>query len=286
MIMSHHLSFEAPSPLQYFATLVADDASFPVLEAAMALAQDETPELDVLAELSRLDACGERLRKRIPADAAPVQRLRLLCQFFYQELGFCGNVNDYYDRRNSLLPVVWQTRRGIPISLALLFIEMANHAGLHAQGVAFPGHFLVKVRLPRGEVVIDPLTGHSLSRETLEERLLPYRQQQGLQLADEAPLGLYLQAASGRDVIARMLRNLKEIHRSTLDWERLVQVQRRLLTLLPQAWEEHRDHALVLAELGQSGAAADAMEVYLSNSTSGEDTPTLRRHLSAWRGAH
>jgi regulator of sirC expression with transglutaminase-like and TPR domain len=282
--MPYPLTFETPTALQYFAALVAEDTGFPVLEAALALAQDDMPQLDVQGELARIDELGQRLRLRIPADAVPLQRLRLLNAYFFQELGFAGNVNNYYDRRNSLLPAVLQTRRGIPITLSLLYVELAAQAGLKAVGVAFPGHFLVKVHLPLGEVVIDPFNGRSLSREALEERLQPYRRQLGQAQEDETPLGLYLQAASGRDVIARMLRNLKEIHRSQLDWERLVQVQQRLVTLLPQAWDEHRDHALALAELGLHAAAAQALDTYLRHQPDGVDAKALRRHLAAWRG--
>jgi regulator of sirC expression with transglutaminase-like and TPR domain len=214
------LHFEAPTALQYFATLVADDASLSPLEAAIAVAQDAYPRLDVQDTLAQVDELADRLRRRIPADAAPLQRLRQLNRYFFQELGFAGNVNDYYDARNSYLPDVLRTRRGIPITLALLYVELASQVGLQAAGVSFPGHFLVKLHMPRGEVVIDPFTGHSLSREDLDERLLPYRRQRGLTGEFEAPLGLFLQAAPPRDVIARLLRNLKEIHRTAEDWPR------------------------------------------------------------------
>ncbi len=288
--MTGHLHFDTPTVLEYFATLVAEDTGFPLLEAAVSLAQDDEPELDVQGLLADVDELGQRLRRRIAADTAPLQRLRLLNRYFFHELGFAGNVNDFYDRHNSLMPAVVQTRRGIPITLAVLYMELAGHAGLQAHGVSFPGHFLVKVHLPRGEVVIDPFTGYSLSRETLEERLLPYRQLQqqrlGLHADEEIPLGLFLQAAPARDVIARMLRNLKEIHRSALDWARLEAVQCRLCILLPHTWEEHRDHALVLAELGQHQAAALALGPYLQNCPDNEDAPALRRHLAAWRGLH
>ena len=102
--MGSPLHFEAPTALQYFAALVADDASFSVLEAAIAVAQDDDPGLDPQAVLSEIDTLAERLRRRLPADAAPLQRLRLLNRYFFQELGFAGNVNDYYDARNSYLP--------------------------------------------------------------------------------------------------------------------------------------------------------------------------------------
>jgi regulator of sirC expression with transglutaminase-like and TPR domain len=283
--MPGSLHFEAPTALEYFAALVADDATLPLLEAAVALAQDEDAGLDVQGVLARVDDLCERLRRRIPADAAPLQRLRLLNRYFFHELGFAGNINNYYDRCNSLLPDVLETRRGIPITLAVLYAEIATQAGLQAQGVSFPGHFLVKVHMPRGEVIIDPFTGHSLSREDLEERLQPYRRERGLD-EDEVPLGLFLQAAAPREVLARMLRNLKEVHRSACDWPRLAAVQRRLVILLPMAWEERRDHALVLAELGRHELAADDLALYLQHRPDAEDAATLRRHLQAWRRPH
>jgi regulator of sirC expression with transglutaminase-like and TPR domain len=284
--MAGPLQFEAPTALDYFAALVADDASFAMLEAAVAVAQDEVPGLDVQGVLARVDALAERLRQRIPSDAAPLQRLRLLNQYFFHELGFAGNVNDYYDRRNSLVPEVLETRRGIPITLALLYIEIASQLGLQAQGVSFPGHFLVKLHMPRGEVVIDPFTGRSLAREELEERLAPYRRQQGLTGDDEAPLGLFLQAAPPRDVIARLLRNLKEIHRSAHDWPRLAAVLQRLVILSPQDWDERRDHALVLAQIGRRSEAAQELSTYLRHRPDAVDASALRRELAVWRRQH
>jgi regulator of sirC expression with transglutaminase-like and TPR domain len=281
------LQFEAPTALEYFAALVADDASLSVLEAAVAVAQDEMPDLDPQGVLAEVDALAERLRRRIPADAVPLQRLRWLNQYFFHELGFAGNVNDYYDRRNSYLPEVLRTRRGIPITLALLYVELASQLGLDACGVSFPGHFLVKLHLHsgehRGEVVIDPFDGRSLSREDLEERLLPYRRQRGLVGDDEVPLALFLQQAEPRAVIARLLRNLKEIHRSARDWPRLVAVMHRLVILLPEDWPERRDRAFVLAELGRPDLGAEDLALYLAHCPQASDAPALRQRLRDWR---
>ncbi len=284
--MAGHLHFEAPSALDYFSALVAQDQGFPLLEAAVAIAQDDEPGLDVQGVLARVDELARRLKTRLSVDASPLQRLRLLNRFFFHELGFAGNVNNYYDRRNSLLPAVLESRRGIPITLAVLYMEIAGQAGLKAHGVSFPGHFLVKVTMPRGEVVLDPFSGVSLSREDLEERLQPYREQRGALGDDEVPLGLFLQACSERDLIARMLNNLKEIHRSHCDWLRLERVQARLVLLLPTAWEERRDHALALAELGAHDRASQALALYLQHRPEAWDADALRRHLVAWQRAH
>ncbi len=280
--MPSHLQFEIPSALDYFSALVAEDAGFPVLEAAICVAQDDLPELDVQAVLAEVDALADRLRRRIAQDAPPLQRLRLLNAYFFQELSFAGNVNNFYDRRNSYLPEVLRTRHGIPITLALLYVELASQVGLKAYGVAFPGHFLIKVHLPRGEVVIDPFDGRSLSRETLSERLLPYQQRQGLADQDEVPLGLYLQAATPRAVIARLLRNLKEIHRAARDTDRLLAVMNRLVVLLPDDWHERRDRGLALAETGRHDLARDDLRAYLQQRPQAADGARLREWMASW----
>jgi regulator of sirC expression with transglutaminase-like and TPR domain len=279
------LSIQAPTPLEYFAALVADDQGLPLLEAAIAVAQDVRPGLDTQAVLAEVDALAATLRRRIPADAAPLQRLRLLNRYFFHELGFAGNVNDYYDPANSYLPEVLARRRGIPITLAIVYLELATQAGLEAVGVSFPGHFLVKLRMPQGEVVIDPFNGQSLSREELDERLLPYRRQQGLVGDDEVPLGLYLQAASARDIVARLLRNLKEIHRAAGDLPRLLAVLERLVVLLPHDARERRDRGLAQAELGRTDLACADVDAYLALCPDEPDAPALRRRLAAWRNA-
>jgi len=279
------LRFETPSPLDYFAALVAEDDQFSLLEAAIAVAQDDDPTLDVQSVLSQIDRLAAKLKLRLAADAAAMHRLRCLNRFFFQELGFAGNVNNFYDARNSHLQHVLETRRGIPVTLALLFIEIAQQIGLDAKPVSFPGHFLVKLKMPQGEVVIDPCDGQSLSREALDERLMPYRHRQGLVGEFEAPLGLFLQAASARDVLARLLRNLKEIHRSDEDWVRLLAVQQRLVVLLPQAWEERRDRGLVWAALDDSVAAIADLQAYVDHCAEAEDARAIVERLAELRRA-
>ena len=281
------LRFEAPTALQYFASLVAEDEGFALLEAAISVAQDEVPGLDAQAVLAQVDALAQRLERRVPADAVVLQKLRFLNRFFFQDLGFAGNVNDYYDRRNSYVHEVLATRRGIPITLALIYMELAAHIGLNARGVSFPGHFLVKLRAGQGEVVIDPMSGRSLSRDELEERLAPYRRARGLIGEFEAPLGLFLQAAPPREVIARLLRNLKELHGEAQDWPRLLAVCERLVVLLPQDIEQRRDRGLTLASLGHAAAAAQDLQVRLQQLPDADDADELRerlRTMAAGRG--
>jgi regulator of sirC expression with transglutaminase-like and TPR domain len=273
------LPIHIPTPLEYFSALVANDDDFPLMEAAASLAQDEYPGLDVQQVLGDVDQLVARLKRRIPQDAAALQRLRALNQFFYRDLNFGGNANNYYDPDNSYLNAVLRTRKGIPISLAILWLEVAQAIGLNARGVSFPGHFMLKVTLPKGQVVLDPLTGQSLSREELAERLEPYKRRSGLVDEFDVPLGLYLQAAKPRDVITRMLRNLKEIHRAQEDWTRLIAALDRLIILQPESWSEYRDRGLAYAELGNPAQAVADLDIYLAKTEDALDLDAIAERV-------
>ncbi len=274
------LNFDVPSPLGYFSSLVQSDEQFPLLEAAICLAQDEYPDLDVQQVLGDVDQLLARLKRRLPSDAPALQRLRLLNQFFFRDLSFGGNLNDYYDPDNSYISAVLKTRRGIPITLAVLWLELASGLGLQANGVAFPGHFMVKVNLPKGQVVMDPFTGQSLSREELSERLEPLRHRSGLADDFEVPMGLYLQAAAPREIIARMLRNLKEIHQSQQDWARLIAVLDRLVLVNPRSWPDYRDRGLAWAAQGQPRRALSDLEIYLAHAFDALDRQAILERVA------
>lgn len=279
------LNLSPPTPLSYFASLVQSDDQFPLLEAAASLAQDEEPTLDVQQVLDDVARLVKRVKARMPEAADDLTRLANLTQVFYKDLGFGMNANDYYAPENSYIFDVLRTRRGIPISLAVIWLELAQALDLQAQGVSFPGHFLVKVALEGGLVVLDPLTGESLGLDSLSERLSPYRAPEDQFAAPdldegETPLGLYLQACPPRDMLARMLRNLKEIFRSQEDWPRMLQVLERLVVLLPEAWDERRDRGLVHAELGHVHEALQDLRQYLEAVPAAPDTAALRNRVS------
>jgi regulator of sirC expression with transglutaminase-like and TPR domain len=279
------LNLSAPTPLDYFAVLVQSDAQLPLLEAAVSLGQDDDPALDVQQVLADADQLLARLRQRLPADAPAMHKLRMVNHYFFHDLHFGGNLNHYYDPDNSFLHRVLQRRRGIPVSLAVLWLELAQGLGLPAHGVGFPGHFMVKVNLPHGQVVIDPFSGQSLGRDELQQRLDAWRSSHGLAGADDLPLAHYLQATPPREILARMLRNLKEIYRTQTDWQRLVAVENRLLVLLPLAWEEYRDRGLARAELGQIGPALRDLEIYLGKSGGREDARAINDRVAELRRA-
>ncbi|QXZ10229.1 transglutaminase-like domain-containing protein [Comamonas sp. Y33R10-2] len=253
---------EHPTAFKYFGSLVQSDESFALMEAAISIAQDAEPDLDLQAVQAELDRLQVRLVQRLAGEDDDLRKLSVLNQFFYGELGFAGNLNNYYDPANSYIHHVLQTRRGIPISVALIWLELARSIDLPVEGIGFPGHFLVKVSLTQGQVVQDPLTGDSFSANALAERLQPYLDQADITLEDAPPLGLYLQAAHPRDVMVRMLRNLQEIHHAQKDWPMLVAVLNRLILLQPEREELYRDRGMAYVQWGVAGKALLDLERY------------------------
>lgn len=269
--------------LDYFAALVQQDDSIPLFEAALAIAQDADPQLDLAAPQAELDLLAAKLQQRLPSDASHVQKLRMLNHFFYHELGFAGNVNDYYTPDNSYLHRVIATRRGIPISLAVVYMELAQQIGLNVEGISFPGHFLMKLSIQSGDIILDPFNGASLSREDLEERLEPYFAQQDY--PTDIPLATYLQAAQPRDILVRMLRNLKALFIAHPYWQRVLGVQQRLVILLPDEITERRDRGLAYANLECPQAALQDLEAYLAERPHAADAEVLRSRLPELRAA-
>lgn len=269
--------------LDYFASLVADENGIPLTETALSIAQDAYPDLDLQAELAALDVLALRLKRRIAEGTPAIQRLRLLNHFFYRDLGFGANANDYYDPDNSYLNVVVRQRRGIPISLAVLFMELGQQIGLPLKGVSFPNHFLLRMTIPAGEVILDPLTGETLSKEQLQEMLDPYLEREGITDSRQVPLGLFLRAASHREIIARMLRNLKAIYLQESRWQRLLAVQNRLVILLPGSIEEVRDRGLAYANLECFRPALADLEAYMQARPDAADIGQIRERMPALR---
>jgi regulator of sirC expression with transglutaminase-like and TPR domain len=271
------------TPLEYFSSLVRQDDSIPLFESALALGQDVYPDLDFSACQAEIDTLALKLRQRLSSDASHIQKLRMLNHFFFQELAFAGNINNYYDPDNSYLHRVITSRRGIPISLAVVYMELGQQIGLNMKGISFPGHFLMKLSVQSGDIVLDPMNGASLSREELEERLEPYLEQQ--EYGDELPLAAYLRAAHPREILTRMLRNLKAIFTDAQRWQGLLEVQERLVILLPDDITERRDRGLAHANLDEPQAALDDLEAYLALRPDAEDAEDMRQRLPQLRHA-
>jgi regulator of sirC expression with transglutaminase-like and TPR domain len=213
--------YQAIPELAYFRLLISDADAIPLFEAAASIGQDAHPTLDLQGTLAKFDEMARELSEACRGATTEMLRLQRLLGFIYVTQGFAGNANDYYNADNSYLHRVIETRRGIPITLAVLLCELAEHIGIKLEGIAFPGHFLVKANLHEGIVVIDPFTGKSLDYEALEIRAAPY----GMSVER------LLRPASARQILIRMLSNLQSIHEQQRHPELLGKVMQRLQML-------------------------------------------------------
>jgi regulator of sirC expression with transglutaminase-like and TPR domain len=268
---------DATSHLQAFATLVnTSGGHFPLLECAATVPQYADDGFAPADVVRCVHAWGEQLAARIAADTSATNRLRLLNHFFFDELHFAPGDNDYYSVDNSYLHRVVERRRGIPITLSLLYMEVGRAIGLKLNGVNFPGHFLVRLPVGDNALLIDVYgRGVTLSAEQLQARAA-----QAGPAAAEVPLELHLRPAPARDILARLLRNLKAIHARGSDWTALLEVQHRLVLLAPDVPEERRDRALAYEKLECPRAAADDLVAYLSLHADPPDAHEIRDRLA------
>ena len=270
--------------LQRFRDAVAPErVKIDLAEAALLCAQDTYPDLDIRSQLESLEALAAKLRDRLPADFSVTHRLVALNNYLFRELGFSGNMDEYYDPRNSFLNDVLARKTGIPITLSIVYLEVGQRLGLKLRGVSFPGHFLVKVRVTGGELVLDPYAGgRSLSEEELRERLAQFTDKD---TAKELPLEDFLEPASPRQILARLLRNLKAIYLEAKDLDKALSVMNRLVILLPNVPEERRDRGLVFARLECPRAAQEDLSHYAAARPKAEDgvqMVTSSHTLSPW----
>jgi regulator of sirC expression with transglutaminase-like and TPR domain len=257
---------------RHFAELIARP-EIPLDEAALAIAEEEYPHLARAAYLARIDALAERAVARLggPGRRGASPALRALRETLFDEAGFRGNDQDYYDPRNSFLNEVLDRRLGIPISLSVVFLSVARRIGLPVEGVAFPGHFLVKHEAAGRELFIDPYRGGEiLTAEDCQERWRAQAQGRG----SFEPR--FLEAASARQILARMLHNLKRIYGEAGDDVRTLWVVDRLLLLFPGDHGERRDRGLLSARLGGRAAALADLEAYLAAEPGAADAAEIQ----------
>lgn len=261
--------------LEAFEALVGGTGPLPLLEAAAQVPLYADPACDAPAVLAQVETWRRQIGERVAADASAMNRLRLLNHFFFTELGFRGAADDYDDPQNSWLHRVIERRRGIPITLSLLYIEIGRGAGLRLQGVSFPAHFLVSLRLGEGSLFIDVFGGGAtLSAGDLRERL-----RRAMPGSPETALAPYLAPADDREFLARLLRNLKRLHFEASQWPAALEVMNRLVAVQPQQPLERRDRATVYEHLECPRAAVSDLVAYLSLAASPPDEGEVRERL-------
>ena len=225
--MPHKSLFSAPTPLQYSPPWWPKTRASRCWRPRCPSRKTSTSELDVQTVLSQIDTLGAKLKARVPADAAPVQRLRSAEPLLLPRARLAGNVNDYYDRRNSFINDVLAQRRGIRWTLALLYIELAGQLGLTARGGVVPGALSDRAAHATGRGGARPVQRPLAVARRARRAAGPVPPPPGLVGEFEAPLGCSPARRSRATCLARMLRNLKEIHRSGRDGERWLAVQER-----------------------------------------------------------
>jgi regulator of sirC expression with transglutaminase-like and TPR domain len=262
-----------------FAALVSrPHGGFRLAEGALLLAQEAYPNLRIEAYLRRLDTMAEAVKQRLGLELEPRRIVAAINAYLFDDQGFRGNMEHYYDPRNSFLNDVLDRQTGIPITLSVLYIDLGRHVGLPVAGVGMPGHFMVRYGAQEGSFWIDPFYGGTmLSRaECVERQQLMYGQR--LPWHDA-----YLEPVSDHDILRRMLYNLKLIYLRQGAYRQALGVVERLLLLAPHLPTEVRDRGLLHYQFGHLEAALEDLQHYLQLQADASDAATITNHIAAIR---
>lgn len=264
------------SARQYFDQEIQQpDERIDLAKAALYIAQEEYPNIDPEEYLNAFDTMALELQERLPSQRYPLRVIQSINQYLYDDLGYAGNVEDYYDPRNSYLNDVIERRLGIPITLALVYLELARRIDFPMVGVGMPGHFLIRPDIADTEIFIDTFNGGEIMfPQDCQERLTQFYQQP-VQLQPE-----FLATVSKRQILARMLANLKYIYLNQQELEKALAAVERILLLFPGASLELRDRGLLCYELGLSDQAANDLEAYLAKAPHAQDAAAIRQILT------
>ena len=260
-----------------FADAVAGE-NIDLARVALTIALPEYPDLDVAGHLSRLERLAERVSEAAGADDSAYRRLACVDYVLFRQEGFQGNEDDYYDPENSFLNQVMARKRGIPITLSVLYMEVARRVGLEVQGVGFPGHFLVKTTCEDQEIFVDPFhAGEVLSPADLQG-LLDKLYGGRLQVQPQ-----HLSGVSNRQIVQRMLNNIKLIYANRQDLQRCLRVVEQLVILNPDDAEQLRDRGLLRLRLQDGAGALTDLERFLELAPDSGSAATVREQIERIR---
>jgi regulator of sirC expression with transglutaminase-like and TPR domain len=248
------------------------DAKIDLAKAALYIAQAEYPDLSIAAYLNALDVMAAEVEERLPVERYPLRMLQSLNQYIYDDLGFTGNTGDYYDPRNSFFNEVIDRRTGIPITLSLVYLEIARRLDFPMVGINMPGHFLIRPDFQDAGIFVDAFNrGEILFDFDCEERLAQiYGRPVQLQPS-------FTKAVSSRQLLTRMLTNLKLIYLNRQDLPKALAMVERILLLFPDAVMERRDRGLLYYQLGYPSQASQDLEIYLAILPNADDAYMIRR---------
>ncbi|HMV48802.1 MAG TPA: transglutaminase-like domain-containing protein [Blastocatellia bacterium] len=248
------------------------DSMLELDRAALLIAAEEYPQLEVEHYLRQLDAFAEAAK--VGNDSSPYYRIQRINQVLFDELGFHGNAGNYYDARNSFLNEVMERRTGIPITLSVIYLEVARRMGINLFGVGMPGHFLVKYSDEEEEIFIDPFhNGRILTVDQCREMIFKmYEGKMEFQLA-------FLRAVTKKQILTRMLQNLKGVYARALAHHKTLSVIERVLLITPASATELRDRGLVFWGMKLYVQAQADLEEYLRRNPAAEDSEEIKKRL-------
>lgn len=254
-----------------------DDESLPLLPTALLIARDEYPALDPTVYDATVQAHVDHLRAEVEIIPSAPLKMAAINRHLFDELGYSGDHDEYYDPRNSYLNEVFERRLGNPISLALVQMEVSRRLGIPLDGVSFPGHFLVRLPMEEGMLVMDPFNGgRPLGVEELRERASSHL---GGQRPDDQVLAQILDAAPSRAILMRMLRNLQGVYAENHQWDRAARSADRLLKLAPENDDALRDRGLAYLKLEYLAGARRDLGRYVQRNPDAGDAQALREKL-------
>ena len=249
------------------------DEQVDLARVALLIASVEYPGLDIEHQLGLLDSLAAGAARRIDAEAEPLVAVNQLSEYLFDEVGFGGNQEDYYDPRNSFLNDVLLRRLGIPITLSLVCIEVGQRLGIKLIPIGMPGHLLIRHR-DVSDWFIDPFHGGILmSQEECQQRL------QQITQATIPWDASCLVPLNNREFLTRMLMNLKGIYLQQKDYSRTLSILDHLVLIRPDSKQDLRDRGAVYFRLGRYQDALDDLQAYLSSTAPAKDTESVERLL-------
>jgi len=239
--------------------------------AALLVAQEEYPQIPVELYLARLDQMAEEVKDRLADENAPMVVLEELRQMLFERRRFTGNREAYYDPRNSFLNDVLDRGTGIPLTLGMILLEVGWRLELPLEGVSFPSHFLVRYRGDALSLLLDPFDGGRVRFQDQAQELLDQVYGGMIRVQDS-----FLRTATKRDMLVRLLSNLKSVYVDVSDHARALAVVERLLILQPTSQGDLRARGLLLARLGRATEAAEQLRAYLELAPGTGDAERIR----------
>ena len=255
----------------------SDDDQIELAEAALLIAAEEYPRLDVETYLDKLDHFGDMARQQAAGSHDAVDLISVLNSTLFERLGFHGNSESYYDPRNSFVNEVIDRRVGIPITLTVIYIDVARRIGFPVKGVGLPFHFIAKHEAASGDIFIDPFNKGRLLGPAGCAGLVTEMGGGKLELQPE-----HLQAVTTKQILTRMLSNLLGIY-ATSDHRRALSTVERILLMNPESAPHIRDRGLLLASIGDAANAIYELKRYLELAGDAKDADSIREQIKSIR---